>query len=241
MNERLAAIASLVLLAASVVLAVVVGVQQFPRGLSVLACVLAAAPAAWWALTHRGPARAAGVAVAGLLLVGAVVLVVTEGGVLENALILVGLLLSVEAARRAFVVHVKLPTAIAAEAAVLFYNPKSGGGKAERFHLAREARTRGIEPVELHLGDDLEALVRDGDRQRRRRASAWPAETAPRRSSPRSLRSGDFHTFAFPAGTRNHFALDLGVDRDDVVGALDAFTEEASGWWISPRSTAACS
>jgi diacylglycerol kinase family enzyme len=25
-----------------------------------------------------------------------------------------------------------------------------------------------------------------------------------------------------PSGTRNHFALDLGVDRDDVVGALDA-------------------
>jgi diacylglycerol kinase family enzyme len=28
-----------------------------------------------------------------------------------------------------------------------------------------------------------------------------------------------------PAGTRNHFALDLGLDRDDVVGALDAFTD----------------
>ena len=28
-----------------------------------------------------------------------------------------------------------------------------------------------------------------------------------------------------PAGTRNHFALDLGVDRDDVVGALEAFTD----------------
>jgi diacylglycerol kinase family enzyme len=28
-----------------------------------------------------------------------------------------------------------------------------------------------------------------------------------------------------PAGTRNHFALDLGVDRDDVVGALDAFVD----------------
>src|SRR5271169_3259803 len=27
-----------------------------------------------------------------------------------------------------------------------------------------------------------------------------------------------------PAGTRNHFALDLGVDRHDVAGALDAFT-----------------
>ena len=28
-----------------------------------------------------------------------------------------------------------------------------------------------------------------------------------------------------PPGTRNHFALDLGVDRDDVVGALDAFVD----------------
>jgi len=28
-----------------------------------------------------------------------------------------------------------------------------------------------------------------------------------------------------PAGTRNHFALDLGLDRSDVVGALDAFTD----------------
>jgi diacylglycerol kinase family enzyme len=28
-----------------------------------------------------------------------------------------------------------------------------------------------------------------------------------------------------PAGTRNHFALDVGVDRHDVVGALDAFTD----------------
>jgi diacylglycerol kinase family enzyme len=26
-----------------------------------------------------------------------------------------------------------------------------------------------------------------------------------------------------PAGARNHFAVDLGVDHDDVVGALDAF------------------
>ena len=27
-----------------------------------------------------------------------------------------------------------------------------------------------------------------------------------------------------PAGTRNHFAPDVGVDRHDVTGALDAFT-----------------
>jgi diacylglycerol kinase family enzyme len=28
-----------------------------------------------------------------------------------------------------------------------------------------------------------------------------------------------------PAGTRNHFALDLGVDRRNLVGSLDAFTD----------------
>jgi diacylglycerol kinase family enzyme len=28
-----------------------------------------------------------------------------------------------------------------------------------------------------------------------------------------------------PAGTRNHFALDLGIERRDVAGALDAFTD----------------
>ena len=31
-----------------------------------------------------------------------------------------------------------------------------------------------------------------------------------------------------PAGNRNHFALDLGVDRDDVVGALEGLSTGAS-------------
>ena len=35
----------------------------------------------------------------------------------------------------------------------------------------------------------------------------------------------DIALVCIPAGTRNHFALDLGLDRDDVVGALDAFTD----------------
>ena len=37
---------------------------------------------------------------------------------------------------------------------------RSGGGKAERFSVAKEARARGIEPIELTPGDDLETLVR---------------------------------------------------------------------------------
>ena len=35
----------------------------------------------------------------------------------------------------------------------------------------------------------------------------------------------DIPFICLPAGTRNHFALDLGVDRSDLVGALDAFTD----------------
>jgi diacylglycerol kinase family enzyme len=35
--------------------------------------------------------------------------------------------------------------------------------------------------------------------------------------------AGDIPFVCVPAGTRNHFAADLGLDRRDVVGALDAF------------------
>ena len=137
LNRRLAAIVSLVLLAASVVLAVVVGVQRFPRGLSVLACLVVALLAAWWALVHRGAARFAAAAGAGVLLAGAVVLVALEGRVLEDVLILAGLVFSLAAARRVFTVHASLAVASAPKRAVLFYNPKSGGGKAERFEVRR--------------------------------------------------------------------------------------------------------
>jgi hypothetical protein len=101
-NRRLAAVASLVLLAASVVLAVVVAVQSFPRGLTVLACVGLALLAAWWALVDRAVVRFVAAAGACVLLAGAVVLVVLEGRVLEDVLILAGLLLSLAAARSVF-------------------------------------------------------------------------------------------------------------------------------------------
>ena len=202
----------------------VVAVQRFPRGVTVLACLALAVLGAWWALVHHGAVRLAAAACAGAFLVGAVALVVLEGRVLEDALILAGIGLSLAAARRVFTAHAPLRAASPPKRPVLFYNPKSGGGKAERFEVAREARARGVEPVELHLGDDLATLVRDavengadavgvagGDG-----TQAIVAAIASERGLP---------YVCVPAGTRNHFALDLGVDRDDVVGALDAFTK----------------
>ena len=224
MNRRLAAITSLVLLAASVVLAVVLGVQSFPRGLTVLACLVAALLAAWWALVHWGAARFVAAAGAGALLVGAVLLVVLEGRVLEDALVLAGVVLSVAAARRVFTVHATLPAASAPKRPVLFYNPKSGGGKAERFQVAREARARGVEPVELHLGDDLATLVHDAIANGADAVGVAGGDGTQAIVAAIAAEHG-LPYVCVPAGMRNHFALDLGVDRDDVVGALDAFTK----------------
>jgi diacylglycerol kinase family enzyme len=116
----------------------------------------------------------------------------------------------------------KAKPAAPAEHPVLIMNLKSGGGKAEKFRLADECRKRGIEPIVLQPGDDLLRLAEGaiaggadvigmagGDG-----SQALVATVASRRDVPH---------VCVPAGTRNHFALDLGLDRSDVVGALDAF------------------
>jgi diacylglycerol kinase family enzyme len=109
---------------------------------------------------------------------------------------------------------------------VLIMNLKSGGGKAERFKLVQECRARGIEPVILRPGDDLIQLAENAIGSGARvigmaggdGSQAAVASVAARHQVPH---------VCVPAGTRNHFALDLGLDRDDVVGALDAFTDGA--------------
>ncbi|MFI7061297.1 diacylglycerol/lipid kinase family protein [Kribbella sp. NPDC050124] len=224
MKRRVAAVVALVVGAATVVLGVVVAISQFPRGLGVLACVVIAAVSAWYGALRRGVARAAGLYIGVLALAGAVILIAVGGSFGVDLLVLAGLLITLAATRASFSSHVDLPRVPAPRHPVLFYNPRSGGGKAERFALAKEARDRGIEPIELKAGDDLETLVRgavergaDGLAMAGGDGSqAIVAAIAAERALPYAC---------VPAGTRNHFALDLGVDRDDVVGALDAFVD----------------
>ena len=107
---------------------------------------------------------------------------------------------------------------------VLFVNPRSGGGRAARAQVAEGARERGIETVIFAPGQSLEALtggavtngadalgVAGGDG-----SVAVVAAVAAAHGLP---------FVCVPAGTRNHFARDLGVDPHDVIGALDAFTD----------------
>jgi diacylglycerol kinase family enzyme len=107
---------------------------------------------------------------------------------------------------------------------VLFVNPRSGGGKAARAQVAERARERGIETVIFAPGQSLETLARG--------AVTNGADALGVAGGDGSLAvvaaAAAAHGLPFvcvPAGTRNHFALDLGVDPHDVIGALDAFTD----------------
>ena len=223
-RRRVAAWLAVLLGPATLLLALYLLIVQFPRGLLVLGCVVVGLAAGWYALLRRGPPRVAGLALALVALAGAVLIPADGDHVPEAVLIGAGFALTLAAARAAFRRKTVLPPASAPAKPVLFYNPKSGGGKAERFSLASEARVRGIEPIELTAGSDLADLVRTaiadgadavamagGDG-----SQAIVAEIAAEHGLPYAC---------VPAGTRNHFALDLGVDRDDVVGALDAFVD----------------
>jgi hypothetical protein len=97
-------------------------------------------------------------------------------------------------------------------------------GRAARAGVAERARERGIEVIVLSPGQDLAALASQ--------AAAGGADALGMAGGDGSLAivaaAAAAHGIPFvcvPAGTRNHFALDMGVDRRDVTGALGAFTD----------------
>ena len=221
--RRIAAIGALLLSLGGFGLAVVVAVQEFPRGPIALTCVALAAAAAWYGLLRRGVLRVAGLLV-GALGLGAAIILLASDRLLEAVLVVVALVLGCACARAAFRVRSHLSQVPPPKRPVLFFNPKSGGGKAERFAVADEARARDIEPIELRPGQDLETLVRHAvaDGADGLAMAGGDGSQAVVAAIAAEL---DLPYACVPAGTRNHFALDLGVDRDDVVGALDAFVD----------------
>jgi diacylglycerol kinase family enzyme len=105
---------------------------------------------------------------------------------------------------------------------VLIINLKSGGGKAEQFELVQLCREHDIETRVLQPGDELSELALDAVR-----AGADAVGMAGGDGSLAYVASAvvdhDVPFVCVPAGTRNHFALDLGLDRNDPRQAIAAF------------------
>ena len=228
MIRRAAAALSLLALAAAVVVVLIAVVDRPGAVIGAAILVVVLTMAAWYAAVQQGAVRVVAALVAAAALVGLIVLLLQHPIRLVVAIALV--VVASALARVALGRDLRTLKASAtpgrpvgpARRPVLIMNPKSGGGKVEKFDLAREAAQRGIEPVVLRLGDDLQELARQAVRDGADvigmaggdGSQALVAEVA---------MEHDVGYVCIPAGTRNHLALDLGLDREDVVGALDAF------------------
>jgi diacylglycerol kinase family enzyme len=104
-------------------------------------------------------------------------------------------------------------------AGFLILNPRSGSDRPTAEELADAARARGIDVHLFREGEDLEELARG--------ASADVLGMAGGDGSLAPVAGvaieRDLPFVCVPFGTRNHFARDLGLDRDDPLAALEAF------------------
>jgi diacylglycerol kinase family enzyme len=106
---------------------------------------------------------------------------------------------------------------------VLVINPRSGDGKAARVGLATEASRRGLRTVMLEPGGNLRELVEKAIADGADVVGMAGGDGSQAVVAAVASARGVAHV-CIPSGTRNHFAQDLGLDRNDPVGALDAFT-----------------
>lgn len=233
-RHRAAAVAAIVSTAAGVALLAIGVGAEVGRLLASAALLALAVFVAWYAVTRVGWRRTAASIVCVATTVALVIVVVLgERGnatvaVAGIALLAAGAALGRWALGRNVRTLKAEPTAgtpvPAAVRPVLLINPRSGGGKAERLGLVRECGDRKIESVVVSAGDDIEALARDAI-QRGADVIGMAGGDGSQAIVASVAASCGVPMVVVPAGTRNHLALDLGLDRDDVMGALDGFVE----------------
>jgi diacylglycerol kinase family enzyme len=101
----------------------------------------------------------------------------------------------------------------------LVINPRSGDDSPAPSELAAEAERRGIAAHVLEQGEDPAEVARAAGAERIGVAGGDGSLAAVATVAVES----DSAFVCVPYGTRNHFARDLGLDRDDPIRALDAF------------------
>lgn len=225
--RRVTAVATFVMMALATVVALVLTFTNLRNVFVVwLGTVLVIAGLSFW-LRAVGRSRPVwfAVAVLGVLVtIGALIALAFSAPWAVLAIVFAG---SVTGALASYALRrpTQRTTPLSARSPVLFINPKSGGGKATKADLARVAAERGIKVEMLERGSDLTAMTRD--------AIAAGADVVGAAGGDGSLGyvataaiEADVPFICIPAGTRNHFARDLGLNRDDLIGALDAFHGE---------------
>ncbi|MEY9844773.1 diacylglycerol kinase family protein [Streptacidiphilus sp. MAP5-3] len=235
---RARALARLALLCAAGAVAVLLAVVGHHGVLVPLVGLLGlalAAGGAWWALAHRGLRRLGGALVALGAPVAVLVVYAVTGLLLAGfgALLLWGAALT---SARSALRQVRRPGRMHAQRTarpqrpVLIMNPRSGGGKVARFGLAEKAERLGARVVLL------EPSAEDG---RPVDVSALARQAVADGADLLGVAGGDGtqalvaavaaeHDLPFlvvSAGTRNHFAMDLGLDRADPSRCLDALSD----------------
>ncbi|MGW0337747.1 diacylglycerol/lipid kinase family protein [Streptomyces sp. NPDC003011] len=218
---------------AGAVAAVVAGAGsgRWPVLLLGLAGLALAGAGIWWALAHRGVARLLGALLAVAAPVGVLVLyAVSDLWVMAVAAL--ALWTAALACARSALRRLRKPHGMRSRPVrpprqpVLIMNPRSGNGKVGQFGLVERAEALGARVLLLDLdaGTDPVALAR--------RAVAEGADLLGVASGDgtQALVAGVAAEHGLPfvvvaAGTRNHFAMDLGLDRDDPASGLDALSD----------------
>ena len=234
-RRRWSAVASLATGSVLTVLIALFVVRQVGFLAGALVGLAVAVAGSWWLVTQRMPRRAIGaVALAtGAATIAVAVVQATPSSdqpLLRLLLLAVLFAATVALGRSALVRDLheldrRRPASVVVPSRpVLLCNPWSGGGKVEKFGLVELAESMGVEVVMLADGLDLEELARD--------AVARGADCLGMAGGDGSQAlvasiaiEHDLPFVVVSAGTRNHFALDLGIDREDPRASLAGFRD----------------
>ena len=189
----------------------------------------------WWLVTERNPRRTVGVVAMAL---GVVIVALAVAGATESVvgagvrMLALAVLAAVATGTARYALTPDLheldrrtgQVRMRPSKPVLLCNPWSGGGKVESFGLAELAKDLGVRTVFLDRGRDLAQLAYD--------AIADGADCLGMAGGDGSQAlvasiaiEHDLPFVCISAGTRNHFALDLGLDRDDPRTGMIAFRD----------------
>ncbi|MFD9002302.1 diacylglycerol/lipid kinase family protein [Streptomyces sp. NPDC059582] len=205
-------------------------------GLLLLAVGLAGlaltAAALWWTLSRRGVVRAAAALLAVVTPAAVIALFVALRLVWVIALSVALWCVAVWAGRYALRSTGLRPTRMKEHRTppprrpFLILNPRSGGGKVEKFSLREKAESLGARVVLLdpEREQDVTELARSAVAEGADLLGVAGGDGTQALVAAVAVEHG-LPFLVISAGTRNHFAMDLGLDRDDPATCLDALSD----------------